>query len=161
MPGQPMYFTPAPVGRPTKYSEEMLSKTLAYIERCEDEEYDYNKTVGSTSNSYEKRIRVNLPSIEGLAFELRVNKTTLYEWEAEHEEFSNALNELRSKQAKVVMEKGLSGDYNPTIAKLILSNNHGYRERTDTTTNDKDLPTPIMNLDDLKKNALLSNHGNK
>lgn len=140
-------------GRPTKYSDEMLRKTLEYIERCEDEEYNYEKTIGEKSNSFEKKIKVHLPSIEGLSFELRVNKTTLYEWEAEYEEFSNALSELRAKQAKVVLEKGLSGDYNPTIAKLILSNNHGYKERSDTTTNDKELPTPIMQLDVLPNNS--------
>jgi len=138
-----------PAGRPTIYSKEMLKKTLEYINSCEDDEYDYEKTIGEKSNSYEKRTRVNLPSIEGLAFELSVHKDTLYEWEDKYEEFSDALNKLRAKQARVVLNKGLSGDYNPTIAKLILSNNHGYKEKSETDVTTKGEKINDTNLDEL------------
>jgi len=135
-------------GRPIEYSAEVNKKAKKYLQDCIDEEYDYNKTVGSASNSYEKRVRVNLPSIEGLAVYLQVARSTIYLWEKDYQEFSDTLEEIRAKQAKVVMEKGLSGDYNPTIAKLILSNNHGYKERSDNTTNDKDI---IFNFDSVFK----------
>ena len=45
---------------------------------------------------------------------------------------------------------GLSGDYNSTIAKLILSTNHGMREGTDITSDNK--PIAILG------NALPDNH---
>ena len=47
-----------------------------------------------------------------------------------------------SKQADRLLNNGLSGNYNPTIAKVMLTK-HGYREGIDNTTNDKDLPAPI------------------
>lgn len=125
-------------GRPTKYSQKILDLTYKYIEMCEDE--TIQETVGLSAKGtelFKNKIQVKLPSVEGLAYYLHIDKTSIYEWEKLHQEFSHALSELRAKQANVVLNKGLSGDYNPTIAKLILSNNHGYKERTDTTTNEK------------------------
>ncbi len=43
-----------------------------------------------------------------------------------------------------LIDMGLSGVYNSTIAKLILSSNHGMRERLDKTSDDK----PINNFND-------------
>lgn len=126
-------------GRPTDYSEEIVTKAQEYIDSCEDEEYDYHKTRGDKSDSYEYKVKVKLPTIEGLAFFLRIDKTTIYEWEKKYPKFSNVINDLRSKQANMLINKGLSGDYNPTIAKVLLTK-HGYREGLDQTTNDKDLP---------------------
>lgn len=142
----------ADVGRPTKYSDEILKRTLEYIDECEDDEVQ--QTVGMSAKGtelFKNKVVVNLPSVEGLAYYLDVNKSTLYEWEKEYPEFSNALSKLRAKQADVVLNKGLSGDYNPTIAKLILSNNHGYRERTDTTTDNKPINTDTFTKEEKDK----------
>lgn len=125
-----------PGGRPTSYSQEMLDKTIKYIESCNDIDEDKENNIKRT---------VNLPSIEGLAYEIKVNKTTIYEWEKAHEEYSNVIDDLRAKQAKSLLNNGLSGAYNSTIAKVLLTK-HGYREGIDATTNDKDLPTPIIPL---------------
>ena len=43
-----------------------------------------------------------------------------------------------------LINKGLSGDYNPTIAKVLLTK-HGYREGIDATTNNKDVGTVLLN----------------
>lgn len=133
----------ANIGRPTIYNEEILVKTQEYIDSCEDVQFDYHKTHGEKSDSYEYKVKVKLPTIEGLAFYLKVHRDTLYEWEKEHKEFSDMMGDLRAKQADTLINKGLSGEYNPTIAKVLLTK-HGYREGIDQTTNDKDLPTPIL-----------------
>ena len=83
---------------------------------------------------YSSKIKVNLPTVEGFAAFIDVNKTTLYEWEKIHPEFSNALESIRAEQHKRLIDNGLSGDYNPTIAKLILSSNHGMAEKTENKT---------------------------
>lgn len=95
-------------GRPSSYQDDMPEKVLRYAETAK------------------------YPSIEGLAWELMVNKTTIYKWEKEgkSEEFSNALAILRDKQAQMLWEKGLDGSYNSTIAKLGL-NNHGYSDKSE------------------------------
>jgi hypothetical protein len=124
-------------GRPTTYSEEMLARTEEYLSQSIDEYDEFHKTRGEKSDSYERLVRVKLPTIEGLALFLGVNKTTLYEWEKVEPEFSNALDKIRAEQQQRLIDNGLSGDYNPVIAKLILSSNHGMREKSDITSDDK------------------------
>lgn len=123
------------VGRPTDYNEEILTKTREYISLCEDSIEDYQKSFGKT-DTYERIVKVKLPSIEGLAVFLKVGRPTIYDWEQKHPEFSYILEELRAKQAEALLNNGLSGDYSPVIAKLILSK-HGYKEQTDITTDGK------------------------
>lgn len=113
-------------GRPTKYLPEFIVKVSEYLLLEQD-------------NTDE----VRLPTIEGFALHIQVDKSSLYEWAGKHEEFSYALGKILVEQQKRLVNKGLAGKYNPTIAKLILSANHGMREKTDVTTNDKDIPTPI------------------
>lgn len=121
-----------PAGRPSKYSEEMVEKAREYLDSCVDSITDHG-------------ITVNLPTIYGLARYINVNRDTLYEWAKHNPIFSDTLRDIEEEQAQRLLNNGLSGAYNSTIAKLILSSNHGMKERTDTTTNDKDIPTPIYN----------------
>ena len=129
-----------PAGRPTDYTPELLKKAKEYLDSCTDEEYDWTKTDGAQSTSYEHRIKVKLPSIEGLARHLDVARSSIYEWAKEHKEFSDILEDILAEQAERLVNNGLSGDYNPTIAKLILTK-HGYSDKQDTdiTTNGESL----------------------
>lgn len=116
-----------PGGRPTIYGEEMLEKTQTYIDSCVDFPEDREAGLPKT---------VNLPTLEGLAYHLKINKDTIQEWRKVHPEFSVLLGDLLAKQALSLVNNGLSGNYNPTIAKVLLTK-HGYREgiETDVTTN--------------------------
>lgn len=125
-----------PAGRPTDYDETVIPTTEEYIKACFDQEDEFHATRGSKSDGYQRLVRVRLPTIEGLAVVLDVNKTTLYEWESKHEEFSNVLSKLRDIQANRLINEGLSGDYNPVIAKLLLMK-HGYVEKTATDLTSK------------------------
>jgi hypothetical protein len=104
-----------PGGRPSKYCDALISKSRDYLANYE---------------SYEDMI----PSIAGLAVVLSVRRETLHVWAKEtgKEEFSNILGEILSKQEKVLVNKGLTGDFNSTIAKLVLGK-HGYHDRQDNT----------------------------
>ena len=119
-------------GRPSEYKEEYIKEADVYLSACQDEYEEFHKTRGPQSNGYERLVKVNLPTIEGFALMLGVNKTSLYEWEKKNPMFSNALDKIRTEQQKRLVEGGLSGDYNSTIAKLILSANHGMKEKTET-----------------------------
>lgn len=92
------------------------------------------------------RENTSLPTIQGFALHLGVNDDTLNEWGKKHKEFSATLKRLKNIQAKQLIDDGIYGgkEVNATIVKLLLQNNHGMKERTDTTTNDKDLPQPII-----------------
>lgn len=124
----------AEVGRPSKYNPQYIKKADEYLSIHRDVELE-KVGLRNEEKGYEKVeyvLKVDLPTIEGFALFLGVNKTTLYEWEKEHPEFSNALDKIRVEQQTRLINEGLSGNYNPTIAKLILSSNHGMSEKTET-----------------------------
>lgn len=130
-------------GHVTTYSKEYKDRALEYIEKCKDEIEEFHKTRGTTSDSYERIVKVKLPSVSGLAVYLKVARSTVYKWADDIQEFSDILEELLALQEERLLDSGLSGDYNPTIVKLVLSK-HGYREGIDHSTNGKDMPTPIL-----------------
>lgn len=137
-------------GRPTKYEGQItIDKAKEYLNTCVDEYSEFNKTRGENTNSYDRLVKVNLPTVVGLALFLDVNKDTVYEWAKEYPEFSDTLSKVVSLQEQRLLENGMSGDYNSTIAKLILSSNHGYREKSDITSDGKALSLTFDNqLDD-------------
>ena len=118
-------------GRPKEYSEEIITKTREYINSCVDEEYTRIKTDGATSTSYDNLVKVKLPSIEGLAVYLKISRDTIYDWQKKYPEFSDIVKELLALQAERLVNNGLNGTYNASIAKLILSK-HGYVEKQET-----------------------------
>ena len=136
--------------RPTKYEWEItLNKVQEYLEWCVDtyEEIPVQNMVttkdlpqGETLNEKKVttryRLKVGLPTIEGLCEYLNVRKATIYTWEQNYSEFLNHTNELREKQAQKLMQNSISWDYNPAIAKVLLSG-HGYNERIVNENNNK------------------------
>lgn len=124
-------------GRPTSYTPEMVDKVTEYLESCKDT----SEVLGDNRPIVVNH--VNLPSIEGLALFLNINKDTIYEWEKIHEDFSDVITRVRNSQAQRLINCGLSGTYNQNITKVLLTK-HGYIDRQDVTTNNKDLPSPIL-----------------
>jgi len=115
------------VGRPSKYQDSFV-----------DEMDKYLATVGDGTGK--------LPTRQGFALWLDVDEDTLNNWAKEHEEFFGALKKLMLLQGQQLINDGIYGgkEVNATIVKLLLQNNHGMKERVDNTTNDKDLPTPLL-----------------
>lgn len=118
-----------PEGRPTDYKGlDTLLKANKYIDSCKDEEYQRVKSDGDKSTTYDNLVKVKIPTIEGLAAHLEVSRSTVYEWKAKYAEFSDIIERLQQLQAERLINNGLSGTYNPTIAKVLLTK-HGYIER--------------------------------
>ena len=105
------------MARPTKLTEELLTKAREHV------------------NSFDVSAYTLLPTIEGLALELKINRDTIYQWEKENDEFSDIVSEIREKQAQKLIQLALAGKYNASIAKLILSGKHGYVEKTEIDNN--------------------------
>jgi len=124
-------------GRPTKYTDDMPGKVYAYIAKCKD------NPQGSTRD--ELTIE-QLPLLCGLVKVLKVNQDTITEWRKRYDLFSAACEELLSVQKKTLIQLGLSGAYNSTIAARILGANHGMSDKKDITTNGKDLPALTITL---------------
>jgi hypothetical protein len=74
-----------PAGRPSKYNDEILEKSTAYIE--------YYKEYGDM-----------IPSIAGLARFLKVSRETIHAWDREEgkEEFSDIIRDLLAEQDRVL-----------------------------------------------------------
>ena len=110
------------MARPTDYKgEETLKKVEEYIEECQDD----------FSGDYKK---VKLPTIAGLALKLGVTERTVHNWAEKHPQFFQSLQRVNQLQKERLQSEGLAGNYNSTIAKLILSANHGLREGKDVTS---------------------------
>lgn len=120
-----------PAGRPTNYTPELLEKAKEYVAQAVTE---------ALANSPEG----GLPSIAELALYLDVNRDTLYEWGKQHEDFSDILKKLLTAQEMRLTDNGLSGKWNSTITKLMLTK-HGYTDKQDITSDGKAIPTPILN----------------
>ena len=120
------------IGRPTKYSESYVKKVKDYVDSCNDELVTVISGESEKFKAFKEKVRVNLPTIEGLAIYLKLHKDTIYEWEKKYKPFSDVINILRAKQVERLINNGLSGDYNPIIAKVLLSK-QGYSEKTEST----------------------------
>lgn len=104
-----------PAGRPTKLTPEAIEKAIDYI-----------------NGGYETYGHA-IPSAVGLSIALNVTRSTLYKWGEENTEgFSDILEKCNAYQHEILIAKGLQGDFNPTITKLVLGK-HGYHERQEHT----------------------------
>lgn len=123
------------MGRPTDYSEELLADVRYYLKNYEAE--------GD-----------KIPSVAGLSAYLGIARSTIYDWASQEDkkDFSDILEDILSEQEKVLLNKGLTGDFNSTITKLVLSK-HGYSEKTETDVTSKG--QSIVGLNESDKNKLL------
>ena len=103
---------PRRAGRPTNYTDDMAEKAKYYLENFDSEEIDDS-----------------IPSIAGLADYLDKARSTMYEWanNPECKVFSDTLDRILGKQERVALNKGIKGEFNSSITKLVL-HNHGYKD---------------------------------
>lgn len=123
-----------PVGRPTQYDPSFVDKVDKYLAENQDEWSEFHKTRGDKSDSYEQVVKVKLPTREGFAQFIGKSTDAFLDWEREHPEFGGALRKIEMEQKQRLINEGLAGNYNPVIAKLLLSANHGMVDRTESKT---------------------------
>lgn len=101
------------MARPTHYSDEIVRRSKEYLD------------------NYEAQGDV-IPSVAGLAVFLGRSRTLLHDWAADDDksEFKDILEQIGAKQEMVTLNNALAGNFNATIAKLLLGK-HGYHEKVD------------------------------
>lgn len=108
-----------PPGRPSKFQNDIEQVVDEYLSKeCVD-----------VFNPRTRRFNVSLPSVEGLALYLRMSRDTLYTLAKKHESYQRALEHVKSQQQMRLINQGLAGNYNPSIASLMLRVNHGMSEQ--------------------------------
>lgn len=117
-------------GRPTEWSEDVEDQAWKYIDDYADHQHA-------------------VPSIVGLCSVLNRGKTTIYTWaDDDTKNFRDILDAIKEKQELVTFNKALKGEYNATIAKLLLGK-HGYHDKQDTEHSGSVHLTAEQWLDDL------------
>ena len=101
-----------PVGRPTKYNDEMQAKAKYYLLQGFEEQGDA------------------VPSLAGLCCYLGVVRSTVYLWSETYPQFSDTLLAINEKQEAMLISGGLRGEMNSTITKLMMAN-HGYSDKVE------------------------------
>ena len=94
------------------------------------------------------------PTVCGLACYLGVSEKTIYNLGERSDEFLQTVEAIGSKQHVLLIAKGLTGDFNPTIAKLMLSSNHGHSEKTVSEVTATVATTNTIDLSGMSDNAL-------
>lgn len=69
-----------------------------------------------------------IPSMAGLALYANCSRSSLYNYASSSEEFKDILELIKARQEVELINKGLKGEFNASIAKLMLAN-HGYSEK--------------------------------
>lgn len=107
-----------PVGRPSLLTPELKAKAREYL------------------FGYEEQGDV-IPSTAGLACWLGISKSSVHLYAQQDSDFSDTLDAIHAKQETLTLNKGMTGDFNSTIAKLVLAN-HGYSDKVqqDVTSSD-------------------------
>jgi len=121
-----------------------------YLKKAKDKEYTFQKMSGRT-DGFEEKVKVKLPTIERYCQFIKVPRQTVYDWIDAHADFKMALDKILVEQKARLMEKGLSERYNPIMAKFLLSANHGLREKSDLTTDEK--PIGVFNDEQIDRIA--------
>lgn len=97
------------VGRPSELLE-TLEKAKKYL-------YGGYEAVGEV-----------IPSVAGLACYCEKSRPNIYKYGEESEEFKYILDGILRLQESKLINEGLKGNFNSTIAKLILTK-HGYSDK--------------------------------
>ena len=119
-------------GRPREYDPAYhLTQTRLYLDGGIREIEMY-------STVEKKYMRVKLPQVAGLASFLKIGRNTIYEWMKVYPDFRDTIEQLLILQEEMLIEYGLNNQFNSTITKLLLGT-HGYKDKTDVTTNGKDI----------------------
>lgn len=91
-------------------------------------------------------------SLAGLALHIGIDKQTLENWlEDEQLGASSALGIAKTRIEKDIIENGLKGKYNATMASFLLKTTFGYRDREETKSGG---PVRIEISEELKKYAV-------
>ena len=101
-------------GRPVEWTPELEERAWDYVENYE---------------SYGDPF----PSMVGLCGTINRARSTIYKWcDDPEKDFSDIARAIHEKQERILCNKGVLSEFNPSITKLLLTK-HGYSDRQELT----------------------------
>lgn len=117
------------VGCPSKLTDDLIAKAKEYL-------YGGYESLGDV-----------VPSIAGLACYLEISRKSAYNYSEQSEEFLHIVEGILSLQENKLINGGLKGDFNASIAKLMLAK-HGYSEKQEVDHKSSDNSMTPKGLND-------------
>jgi DNA-packaging protein gp3 len=123
-------------GRPTKYRAEYCDQMIAYFEAARDAPTRELAPVTTdiegekASKKIEvRRICAELPTFEGFAVSIKVPSRTFNDWVTAHEEFSQAHARAKDIQYQILVDRGLTRQYDPAAFAFVAKNITWMKDR--------------------------------
>lgn len=146
------------VGRKTTYKPLYSEAVDTYLQWCRDNNGQVyhqeakkfiNKVELPTYYGYTVYLHDVLGDIYNKKYPYRlIPETTMQGWAEERPEFSVSLQRIKKEQKKMLLDKGLSGDYTSMITKLQLMNNHGYAEKREEGNTQKTMADILAQVEE-------------
>ena len=105
-------------GCPSKLDDELIAKAEEYI-------YDFR-----SNNDV-------VPSVAGLACYLEISRSSVYNYKGQSNRFLDIVERVELLQEKMLINGGLMGDFNASIAKLMMTK-HGYSDKREVDNKSSD-----------------------
>ena len=117
-------------GQPTLYTEDMPKRMLSFFKdwpeyRCVKKQV----ASGGRKVEIEETTPNTPPTLNKFAISIGVHRNTLKNWSLEHPEFLCAYEICRAIQEEFTSDKGLLGEYNQGITKLMLVNHTSIQDK--------------------------------
>jgi len=106
------------IGSPTKLTPELINKAAEYLVVFRSE--------GDL-----------VPTIAGLSCYLGISRSSVYNYKDKSADFLDILEKIEATQEKMLVNGGLSGDFNAPITKMMMTK-HGYSDKQETEVTGKD-----------------------
>ena len=119
-----------PKGSGTRYSPKYCDEIVAYFEMMAAKDTRELAPVVVTQDgdksSFQKtevrRICAELPTIEGFAVSIKIPSTTVRGWAKDHEEFAVAYARAKDIQRQLLVDRGLTRQYDPQAFAFVAKN---------------------------------------
>lgn len=119
-----------PVGRPSDYYPEVNQEMRDFFDTWPDYiEIEEEVASGGRVVRVKTRKQNVPPTLNKFAIKLGTSRETLYEWSCKYPEFRHTYTHCKNIQEEFLCNKGLLGEYNQGITRLMLVNHTTMRDK--------------------------------
>lgn len=119
-------------GAPTKYKPEYCEEIIKFFDRPH---YIKKKILSKSGEVIEVERANKLPTLEAFAHKIGVTTSTMGYWGKDHEEFLLAIKKSQQLQKEMLVQLGLSGDYEKVFAIFVAKNFTDMKDKNETEVN--------------------------